>query len=50
MIIRINIDHEENVTVIEERKAMNVFSQRELHMRETCVDVQNDSRVIILVI
>ena len=44
MIIRINIDHEENITVIEEKKATNVFiiknvfSQRRTHMKETYIN------------
>jgi len=45
MIIRINIDHEENVTVIDEGKVINVFmiknvfSQRKTHIKEVYVDV-----------
>ena len=56
MIIRINIDHEENVTVIDEEKVINVFmiknvfSQRKTHIREAYVDVQNNIRVIVIII
>ena len=45
MIIRINVDHEENVTIIEKEKTTdffmikNVFSQRKMHMREAYVNI-----------
>jgi len=56
MIIKINVDYEENVTVIEEEKTTdffmikNVFSQRKMLMRETHVDILNSTRVIIVII
>jgi len=45
MIIRVDIDHEENITIVKKEKTTNVpviknvFSQRESHVRKLHVDV-----------
>ena len=54
--IRINVDYKENVTIIKEEKATNVFmiknvfSQRKMHMKEVCINIWNNTRMIIIVI
>ena len=56
MIVKININHEENKTTIEKRKVTNVFiienifSKRKSHIEETYVNVQNDSEMIVTII
>ena len=48
MFIRINVNHEENRTVVEKQKATNifviknVFSQEELHTGKAYINVQNN--------
>jgi len=56
MIVRININHKENKTVIEKEKATNIFVveniffKRKSHMRETYINIQNDSGMIVTII
>jgi len=55
MFIRINVNHEENRTVVEKQKATNifviknVFSQEELHIEKAYINVQNNLQMIIIV-
>lgn len=49
IIIRVDIDYEENVTIVKKEKTTNVpvikkvFSQRELHVRKSHVNVWDNS-------
>jgi len=56
VIIRININHKENWTIIEKEKATNIFVveniffRRKSHIEEAYVNVWNDSEIIVIII
>jgi len=55
IVIRVNINHEEDRTVIEKEEITNVFviknvfSERKFHIRESNIDIGNNMGIIIII-